>query len=61
MKWNLNYIVKACNVELTSTTGNFENIWINKPSLLTNVFDDVDTTSSCINATDINGIQIRSR
>ena len=50
-------IIKAFTVKLTSVTGSFENVRVNKTCLPTNVFDGVNTPVSCISATEINDIE----
>ena len=52
----IDYIVKACTMKLTSITGNFENLWVNEPLLPTDVFDDADNPVSCTDTADVHAI-----
>ena len=51
----INVIVKTCSVKITTIAN--KDIYINKPPLPTDVFEDVNTPIPCINTTDIGGIE----
>ena len=50
-------IIKTCSVKITTIASNFKDIYINKPPLPSDEFEDVNTSILCINTTDIDDIE----
>ena len=53
----INSIIETCSIKITTIASNFKYTCINKPPLPTDVFEDSNTTISCINTTDIDDIE----
>ena len=49
----INAFVKTCSVKITTIGSNFKDICINKPTLPTDVFEDVNTPTMDIDVDDI--------
>ena len=52
-----NDVVKPRSVKITTITSSLNDIVINKPPLLSDVFDDANTPMFCINTTDKDDIE----
>ena len=53
----INTIVKTCSANITTIARKFKDTCINKPPLPTDVFDFLNASISCINTTDIDGVE----